>query len=83
MHSLVRAVEGSECNLLDGAQSLLTTYRPSFVQWEGKELKTDRCMRRLVKAHGYSIGTLFGNDRNTVAVPPREAAQPAARRRRT
>lgn len=66
-------IEGGECNALRGGQSLLTRYRPAFIQWEGLHSKVVHCMRHTVRARGYRVGERHGTDLNTVATP-REAS---------
>ena len=61
-------IEGSECDGLagEGARSLFMRWRPAFLQWEGKETRTDQCMSKTALTHKYRIGQRCGDDMNTV-----------------
>lgn len=58
--------EGTECSILASGQSLFTRLRPRFIQIEGKDAATARCIRVEAQRHGYQIGHKMGWDNNTV-----------------
>ena len=72
-------IEGTECQALPGMRGLLSRYRPTFVQWEGKTRAVDTCMRAALRGYGYRIGNkCAGEDLNTVAslAPPIDGSPP-------
>lgn len=61
-------IEGSECQMLEGASSVLDRFKPKLIQWEGKMALVDECVRRALRERGYRISAPRYRDRNTVAV---------------
>ena len=63
-------VEGAECNVIEGGQSLFSRYQPKFLQFEarhgdGQELK---CIQKAAKQGGFKhrVSAKTGHDDNTV-----------------
>lgn len=48
-------VEGLECNVLAGAQSILSAYRPDAMLIEASKGYTELCIERHADIHGYTI----------------------------
>ncbi len=59
-------VEGHECAVLQGGESLFARYRPRFVQLEGKSRRTRQCAQEFANRFGYAVGTRRGVDKNFV-----------------
>jgi FkbM family methyltransferase len=59
-------IEGQECNVMKQGSSLFSKFQPRFVQFEGKDATTSRCMSSLLRSHHYQIGVKQGHDGNTV-----------------
>ncbi|EOD30403.1 hypothetical protein EMIHUDRAFT_232922 [Emiliania huxleyi CCMP1516] len=59
-------VEGFECSVLAGAQTLFTTIKPRVIHAELKFPEVERCWREQAKLHGYHVGPPKGKDKNTV-----------------
>ena len=59
-------VEGFECSVLAGAQTLFTTIKPRVIHAELKFPEVERCWREQAKLHGYRVGPPKGKDKNTV-----------------
>ena len=64
-------VEGYECRVLQGAKTLLPTYRVPVLQIEANRKHVRSCVRRLASEHGYTVqpvpSGLDGKDTNFVA----------------
>lgn len=83
-------VEGAECDVLEGGQSLLSKYGPALVQIELKMPKVTACALREAAKHHYRFGTKRGHDNNAVMSPrlpgdnasPEGAAPPAVANQR-
>lgn len=60
-------VEGSECDVLDGAQRLLGTLRPRLLQIEGLRENVVRCVHEHARRFGYTVlPERRGSDQNLV-----------------
>mmetsp|Transcript_78648 Transcript_78648/g.156358 ORF Transcript_78648/g.156358 Transcript_78648/m.156358 type:complete len:151 (+) Transcript_78648:683-1135(+) len=61
-------LEGHECSVLAGGQTLFTKYRPQVVMAEWKQQHVAACMRANGRHHRYVIGTPWGDDENVAMV---------------
>lgn len=59
-------VEGAECSIFAGGQSLFARVRPEFIQVEGRDRATRQCIADEARRHGYQLGEHLGHDNNTV-----------------
>jgi len=64
-------VEGFECNVFKGGESLMTRYRPQFMQVELLSKHVQVCFNSIAARFGYRVGGHKGHDGNTVmaAIP--------------
>eukprot|EP00316_Scyphosphaera_apsteinii_P024336 CAMPEP_0119330880 /NCGR_PEP_ID=MMETSP1333-20130426/79215_1 /TAXON_ID=418940 /ORGANISM="Scyphosphaera apsteinii, Strain RCC1455" /LENGTH=327 /DNA_ID=CAMNT_0007340353 /DNA_START=39 /DNA_END=1022 /DNA_ORIENTATION=- len=61
-------IEGFECQMLEGAQTLFTKIRPQFIRAELRLPHVDTCWREQAKRHRYHVGRSKGKDRNAILV---------------
>ena len=62
-------VEGFECEVLRGASTLFTRFRPLLLV-EGKVAATRRCVEEAAARFGYKIAvSSFGRDKNMLLTP--------------
>ena len=63
-------VEGFECEVLRGASTLFTRFRPKLLLVEGKVAATRRCVEEAAARFGYKIAvSSFGRDKNMLLTP--------------
>ena len=63
-------VEGFECQVFAGGQTLFTRYRPRFLLAETKDPVVARCVREIAARHGYRMSRPQGQDQNVVLYAP-------------
>lgn len=60
-------VEGSECDVLDGAQNLLGQLRPRLLQIEGLRADVVKCVYEHARRFGYTVlPERRGSDQNII-----------------
>lgn len=59
-------IEGYECNVLRGGQSLFQKFHVKLLQAETKQQQVAECFAKEAKAHGYRMGNGVGQDDNRV-----------------
>ena len=63
-------VEGFECEVLRGASTLFTRFRPKLLLVEGKVAATRKCVEEAAARFGYKIAvSSFGRDKNMLLTP--------------
>ena len=72
-------VEGFECSVLRGGQSLFEKFRVKFLQAETKQPEVAKCFAKEAAKHGYTMGPHHGHDGNRVIAPASQAHSPSTR----
>lgn len=62
-------VEDAECKVLEGGQSLFSTYKARFIQAETIAKPVAECFSKEAAKHGYTLGVHHGHDQNRVMTP--------------